>query len=252
MRFDYAQYAHPGGRQNALDALRLRADDELFALVLCDETSEADSSGVEQSGGGSRGAVASFVAEQVYARLESVDSLRAPVILNTHQALRAWKETEPAIRAKSSTIATLTLDPRSGALRWATVGNSRVCLFKKGAATQISPDDSAGYEAYLRGEIDREGIRLSEGYGRLTASLGGEREPVVHEGAALLAPGDAVLVCSDGFWEYVFDLEVYIDLQKSDSAEEWLRLMLLRLVERSFLTGDALSAVACLALGYER
>ena len=40
--------------------------------------------------------------------------------------------------------------------------------------------------------------------------------------------GDAFLICSDGFWEYVCETEMEADLLKSDSAEVWLKYMLKR------------------------
>jgi serine/threonine protein phosphatase PrpC len=169
-------------------------------------------------------------------------------LLHAHTALLAWQDEEPARKTARSTAAALTLDPRSGELCWASVGDSRVYVFAGGVPPEVSPDDSAGYAAYLRGETDREGIRLFDARACLMASLGHERELAVHEGAARLVPGDAVLVCSDGFWEYVFDLEMQVDLQKADSAEGWLQMMLLRLVERSHLAGDALSVVACMVV----
>ena len=43
-------------------------------------------------------------------------------------------------------------------------------------------------------------------------------------------PGDAFLLCSDGFWEYVLENEMEIDLSKSNSAEEWVKFMLVRLL----------------------
>jgi hypothetical protein len=74
--------------------------------------------------------------------------------------------------------------------------------------------------------------------GELRACLDGEE-------TAQLSPGDAALVCSDGFWNYVFDFEMHNDLLKATSADGWLRLMLLRLVQRSYLDGDNVSVIAC-------
>jgi serine/threonine protein phosphatase PrpC len=236
MRFDYAQYAHPGNAPGGRDAVCLWADDELFAAVICDGLGGPDAGET----------VATFCADLI-----ATEHARGLVhaFLHTHTALRERQNREPALVTARSTAAALTLSPVSGVLRWASVGDSRIYVFANGTVAAISPDDSAGYAAYLRGETDHEGVRLFDARDCLTASLGGEREPDVHEGTLSLTPGDAVLVCSDGFWEYVFDLEMQIDLQKSTSAEEWLRLMLLRLTQRSCLAGDALSAVACMVVG---
>ncbi|MDR2196451.1 MAG: hypothetical protein LBO07_00590 [Coriobacteriales bacterium] len=291
MRFDYAQYTylapHLGNRRTRSSTIRLQADDDLFAAVICEglggpdqgETvarfaaeriradiraglaanpSAGSASGLaaNPSAGSASGLASSLTAnpsanpsagQSADLRATPQASL-APALLHAHQALCERQLVEPAMRTARSTAATFALDPTSGALSWATIGDSRVYLFQNGATGLLSPDDSAGYAAYLRGETDYEGIRLLDSREVLTASLGEPSEPVAHEGVARFAPGDALLVCSNGFWEYVFDLEAWIDLQKSDSAEEWLRLMLLRLVERSCLAGNAFCAVVCRAL----
>jgi serine/threonine protein phosphatase PrpC len=69
--------------------------------------------------------------------------------------------------------------------------------------------------------------------------------PTLSADEAQLAPGDAMLVCSDGFWNYLFDVEMQADLLKARSADAWLRLMLLRLIQRSYLDGDNVSVIAC-------
>lgn len=55
--------------------------------------------------------------------------------------------------------------------------------------------------------------------------------------------GDAFLICSDGFWEYVFETEMEMDLLKSDSAEIWLKYMLKRHILRAENKGDNYTAI---------
>jgi serine/threonine protein phosphatase PrpC len=241
MRFDYAQYAHAGGIESSLDAVRLLADDDLFAAVICDGL-----------GGLDRGeTAAAFCADEIINSVASSANEKQPAaaLAQTHQALLALQVNEPALNTARSTAAALTINPSSGQLNWANLGDTRVYVFSQGVMVEVSPDDSAGYSAYLRGEIDHEGIRLFDARDCLTAMLGDEREIVVHQGTRQLIPGDAVLICSDGLWEYVFDLELQVDLEKSDSAEQWLHLVLLRLMQRSCLLGDAFSAITCMVLG---
>ena len=47
-----------------------------------------------------------------------------------------------------------------------------------------------------------------------------------------LSPGDAFLLCSDGFWEYLYDEEILIDFLKAETPEHWAELMLLRILPR--------------------
>ena len=80
---------------------------------------------------------------------------------------------------------------------------------------------------------------------RLTACIGEERAAQPHAEFFTLSPDDALLLCSDGFWQYVYETEMEIDLLKSCGAEDWLARMLIRLVHRSRLTGDNLTVLAC-------
>jgi serine/threonine protein phosphatase PrpC len=166
----------------------------------------------------------------------------AAAVLDGHAALVAAREDQPALRQAQSTAAVAVVE--GGDLTWANVGDSRIYRFNGHRLAGASLDDSAGYAAFRRGEVDHEGIRLYDGRSRLTAALGDDPSPEPHTGQAALAEGDAVLVCSDGFWQYVWDLEMEIDLAKADTAADWLELMLLRLVQRSRLDGDNLTAAA--------
>jgi len=55
---------------------------------------------------------------------------------------------------------------------------------------------------------------------------------------------EAFLLCTDGFWEYVFENEMEIDLAKSDSPEKWIRFMTWRLSRRVSGTNDNFTALA--------
>lgn len=58
------------------------------------------------------------------------------------------------------------------------------------------------------------------------------------------APGDAFLLCSDGFWEFVYNEEMLADCLKARTPEEWGRLMLLRHICRTPTGNDNLSLIA--------
>ena len=48
-------------------------------------------------------------------------------------------------------------------------------------------------------------------------------------------PGDRILLCTDGFWEYVKEPEMERDLEKSEGPKEWLMRMKKRVRRRGFL-----------------
>ena len=60
-------------------------------------------------------------------------------------------------------------------------------------------------------------------------------------------PGDAFLLCSDGFWEFVYNEEMLVDCLKSRTPEEWARRMLLRHIRRTPPGNDNFSVIAVFA-----
>ena len=86
------------------------------------------------------------------------------------------------------------------------------------------------------GRVDPADIRNHEDRNKLLKVLG-DSEDLALKGEKQydtieLEDGDAFLLCSDGFWEYVYETEMEIDLSKSDSAHEWKTYMLKRLLNR--------------------
>ena len=61
--------------------------------------------------------------------------------------------------------------------------------------------------------------------------------------------GDAFLMCTDGFWEYVTEAEMTVDLAKSYTPMEWLERMELRLIARAAAGNDNYSAMAVFITG---
>ena len=84
---------------------------------------------------------------------------------------------------------------------------------------------------------------MDEDQSRLLRSLGSEErnEPDIHAADVPLAQGDAFFLCSDGAWEYLMDEEILIDFLKSETAEHWAELMVLRIIERVRGENDNLS-----------
>ena len=78
----------------------------------------------------------------------------------------------------------------------------------------MTADHSVTYRKFLGGEISYMDIYHDDDRGRLLRVLG--KEPCRPEaGGAAAEPGDAFLLCSDGFWEYVYTEEMQADLCKA-------------------------------------
>ena len=57
--------------------------------------------------------------------------------------------------------------------------------------------------------------------------------PGNHYTPITIQKGDAFLLCSDGFWEFVLEKEMEEDLFRSKDTKEWMERMLKRQVERA-------------------
>ncbi len=122
----------------------------------------------------------------------------------------------------------------------ANAGDSRVYYFKKGSVVLQTKDHSVCQASVDMGLMSSDEIRGNEDRSRLLKVLGSSEklnlkksyEPVE------ISSGDAFLVCSDGFWEYVTETEMEADLLKSDTAEKWMRYMLKRHLLASENKGD--------------
>ena len=125
---------------------------------------------------------------------------------------------------------------------WAHVGDSRLYRFSGDTLTQVTRDHSVSYMKYLGGEISRMDVYHDDDRPRLLRTLG--REPCRPEAAECVpAEGDAFLLCSDGFWEYVYQEEILADLLKAETPEQWAKLMLLRHIRRTPPGNDNFSLI---------
>lgn len=132
-----------------------------------------------------------------------------------------------------------------GKFRFTNIGDSRVYYFRKGKLLMRTKDHSVCQAAVEAGTMPEEEIRGSDDRSKLLRVLGksGEIKTGKLLGPDGVLDGDAFIVCSDGFWEYVYETEMEIDLLKSGSAGEWAEYMLRRHLKRSRCEGDNFSVI---------
>lgn len=142
-----------------------------------------------------------------------------------------------------STVAAAFIE--NGRLFYTNVGDSRVYIFRSGRIISQTKDHSVCQASVDMGMLSPDEIRGSEDRSRLLKVLGSEESLNIKKRyqPVTLQDKDAFLVCSDGFWEYVYENEMEADLLKSDSAELWLKYMLKRHILRAENKGDNYTAV---------
>ena len=110
--------------------------------------------------------------------------------------------------------------------RWMHVGDTRMYIFKDGKRIFQTADHSVSYMAVLMGEITMDQIRFHEDRNRVLRALGGENAKPELSAPMKLEDGEyTFLMCTDGFWEYVYENEMEQTLSESASPEEWIRSM---------------------------
>lgn len=115
-------------------------------------------------------------------------------------------------------------------LYWGAVGDSLILLFREGEFLHINAKDtfeSVLESRYLAGEIGREDVSSNPMKNQLTNYLGYAGFQSMEIGEPIpLEPGDVVVLCSDGIYDALTEVEMEQILMKGlspqDSAEEMI------------------------------
>ena len=126
---------------------------------------------------------------------------------------------------------------------WGHIGDSRLYRFSNGELAGVTADHSVTYRKFLGGEISYMDVYHDDDRSSLLRVLG-KASCQPETGQAELKPGDAFLLCSDGFWEYVYQEEIQADLLKAETPAQWVQLMLLRQIRRTPPGNDNFSVIA--------
>ena len=238
MKLSVYSYTNQGGRAHNEDSLRWNCDGARGVFVLADGL-----------GGHACGQVASRLAVDALCP-EALDPLPGKEeLLERFQAANTRileQQAQPGQEDMRTTAVALSLG-ESGAA-WAHIGDSRLYRFSDGALSCLTRDHSVTYMNYLGGEISYMDVYHDDDRSSLLRVLG--RAPCHPEGGeGPVQAGDAFLLCSDGFWEFVYNEEMLVDWLKSSSPEQWARRMLLRHIRRTPPGNDNFSLITIFAEG---
>lgn len=142
-----------------------------------------------------------------------------------------------------TTIVVLGIDDLN--TRWMHVGDSRLYHFKKGKIVTQTLDHSVSQIAVLMGEITQEEIRFHEDRNRVLRALGSDNaKPDISKLTVITEKKEAFLLCTDGFWEYVYEEEMEETLRKAKTPEQWIEKMRAILEKRVPKGNDNYTAAA--------
>jgi serine/threonine protein phosphatase PrpC len=172
-------------------------------------------------------------------------------VINNDTIHSCFEKANQAVLSKQTTTCKMkstavVLLSKNRKLAFAHVGDSRLYYFSKGKIIHQTADHSVTQMAVASGDIEISQMRFHEDRNRLLRALGGSEtvRPEIYLPKVPVKNTDSFLLCSDGFWEYVYENEMEIDLLKSQTPEQWLSYMLCRLGNRINGRNDNFSVIA--------
>lgn len=226
MKVDIFHYTNQGTRPINEDSFDVSVKDGNYTVAVCDGL-----------GGHECGEVASGTAvKNIISGIDSLEEVSAESIQNVMSRINDFlikkQQENPNVNGMRTTAVACIL--RDNNLWYFNTGDSRIYIFRNGYLNSMSKDHSISMTNVDMGEMRFRDIRTDPDRNKLYKVLGQEINGEVSTvyNTINLQPGDAFLLCSDGFWEYVLEEEMEVDLSKAGSAEDWADFMLVRLLNR--------------------
>ena len=166
-----------------------------------------------------------------------------------HNYVLDFKSKNPEI-SSSCTTAALVLTDLAGKTVMSHIGDSRIYFFEGGALKYQSKDHSLAQLAVEMGRITTREIRTHKDQNKLTRVLGSDYyvEPDIAGYGSPLKVGDAFIVCTDGFWEYVFEEEMEAAVASCSTPEEVIAYLEKLLLDRISNYNDNYTALVAMVV----
>jgi PPM family protein phosphatase len=164
-------------------------------------------------GGHAAGEVASGIAADTIRRVfyeaegPPPNALRSAFAAANNDILN-WTKTHPECAGMGTTCTTLALS--EGEAWLAHIGDSRAYLLREGSLAQLSNDQTLVAQLVREGKLTEEEARHSPVSNVILQALGmgADIEPVIWDKPLTLAPGDILILCTDGLTGLVSDAEI--------------------------------------------
>lgn len=238
MKSQTYHYTCTGGRSNNQDSLWYSEDMENGLWIVADGL-----------GGHHHSEMASSLiirtVEEAWKQNQEMDI--ESILLQCHRNIvQMQKECPEADNAASTVVLARCLGTT---FTCAHAGDSRLYYFRNSQLLFRTRDHSIAQMNVTLGEITEREQRTSPDRNKLYNVLGGDKtpKPEVRE-PFIVQPGDAFLLCTDGFWEYLSETEMLVDLLKAPSAKAWAEHMLVRIKKRQPEGNDNYSLICGLLL----
>ena len=175
--------------------------------------------------------------------VDNPEKLLEKLIIKAHYAVRSMGQKQnPPIEPGSTAVLCLIQNKKAW---WAHVGDSRFYLFRDGLPIYRTQDDSFVEHLYQKGEISIEKRAGHPMRNYVTQCIGVmENEPKVAVSKGVdLQVGDALLLCSDGFWEPLDDAQIGSNLIENNIKDAIAKLAA-RAEQSSYPKSDNTTVIA--------
>ena len=200
-KISYAEYTSIGDRTVNEDAISVAENNGAYCFTLCDGL------GGHGKGNLAAGFVATFI-KSYFEKSDDLDSFFDGVMFEAQEGLLAEQKRIGTVFEMKTTAVVLVVTPTR--FRYAYIGDSRLYHFHKYKVSERSIDHSVPQMLVLAGEIKEKDIRRHPDRNRLLRVMGVEWEGTRYKCTEWkqFQPGDAFLLCSDGFWEPIVEKEM--------------------------------------------
>lgn len=227
----YSAYSNVGGRSNNEDSLLIEEVNGSCLFVVADGVGGIDAGEVASKAAAEELRNQFLFEEGSFDLRQAIVAANAEVLAMQQQLSKQMKTTISAIYVAGDFI------------QCAHVGDSRIYLFDDSSILYQSVDHSVSQMAVYAGEITADQIRSHEDRNKLTKALGIDDNLSVDVKTFQREDVKAFLICSDGFWEYVYEQEMLELVRNTDDPELWLTEMRKLLQRRVSKNNDNNTAI---------
>ena len=145
------------------------------------------------------------------------------LVLRANAGVMARQHEGGRLACMRSTVVMVAFDLMAGRMVWTHSGDSRAYLFRQQAIVARTTDHSLVQQMVASGMVDDETARQHPQRSILLSALGADVEEleVTVSDPMRIAPGDDVMLCSDGIWEVLGDQRLVACLADAGSARQW-------------------------------
>ena len=228
---DFAFYSDVGGRSNNEDSFIAKKIDDNYLFIV------ADGLGGHEDGELASRAVVDSIKEYILNHKEfniaTAIEFANKVVIDKQNATNS--------KMKSTVVMAYVTPCKT---YFAHVGDTRAYAFKGNSIVFQSIDHSASQLAVSVGEITPGGIRSHPDRNILLRALGASDSVKVDVTELDNSEYDSLLLCSDGFWEYVLESDMLSAKKQYHSSDKWLYKMRKVQLENSPSNCDNNTAIA--------